>query len=148
MWDPFKNMDTLFKQLQGMGGDGFFSSSARGSWVPAMDVTESEKGYTVTADIPGTKKDDVEVVYDAGRLCISGDRPRTLLGEGDSGSKDSQWLIMVERGYGRFERCLQLPHRVNEGTIRARFSEGILEVSMDKAEPKSTTRGGSRISIN
>lgn len=145
MWDPFKDFDSIFKQMAlSQGGSGFFSSTAKGSWVPLMDLQESERGYSVTADLPGVKKEDVEVVYDSGRLCISGDRPRLLT---DAKSNDT-WTILAERGFGRFERCLQLPQRIQEDTIRATFLEGVLGVTMEKSDPKPSGRSGSRINVS
>lgn len=110
-----------------------------------MDIVESEKSYTLTADLPGVKKEDVEVVLDNNRVCISGARavPQHL-----SDTSSQKHYAMVERGYGRFERCIQLPHRVVEGSVKAQFLEGVLDVSMDKQDSASTSNRGSRVNIS
>lgn len=143
MWDPFKDVENVLKQLGSAGGNSsFFASTAKGSWVPAMDVFESGNGYRVMADLAGVSKDEMDVVIDNNRLCVSGNRAAP-----DWYQKDN-YSIMSERGYGRFERCLQLPSRVVESSLRAALSNGVLEVSMNKEANKGDqNRTGNHVKI-
>jgi HSP20 family protein len=140
MWDPFKDVEQVMKQM-GAGGR-YFASTASG-WMPSTDVVESETGYRVVSDLGGVRKDDIDVVMDNNRLCISGTRPIPEWYQKD------QSVLMSERGYGRFERCLQLPTAVVDTSLHAALSDGVLEVTMDKVPTKASTtaRGGNRVKI-
>lgn len=139
MWDPFKDIEQAMKQ---MGATGRVFASTASGWLPAMDVLESDTGYRVVSDLAGVKKDDMNVVMEENRLCISGNRPIPEWAQKD------HFALMSERGYGRFERCLQMPTRVAESSLRAALSDGVLEISMDKVKASNATRAGSQVRID
>jgi HSP20 family protein len=142
MWDPFKDVENIMKQLGVSGQRGFFSSTAKGSWMPLMDIVETDTGYRVVSDLAGVKREDMDVVMDNNHLCISGNRVAPEWFQKD------HYTVMSERGYGRFERCLQLPTRVVDSSLRAALSNGVLEVSMDKESTKGDQgRGGNHVRI-
>lgn len=141
MWDPFKDVEQIMKQ---MGGSSRYFAMTSSGWQPTTDVVQSERGYRVVTDLAGVKKDDIDVTMENNKLCISGNRPLPEWAQKDHS------IVMNERGYGRFERCLQLPNAVQESTLRAALSDGVLEVTMDKipTTTANTVRGANHIKID
>lgn len=114
--------DRLFDRLGREGAD--FSG-----WVPTVDVRETGDALLVEAELPGLTPGDVDVRVENGVLTISGEKRR----EAEEGKDDSGYRI-VERCYGRFERSFTLPRSVDADKVSAEFSNGVLTVSLPKAE--------------
>ena len=128
--------------LLGGGGSGF-SSSSRGAWLPASDLTESATHYTLRTDVPGIPKEELDVsVTERSKLCIKGVRKALQAASGSS-----QAVLMRERGLGPFERCFTFPQHIRENSVSAKFNNGELEVTMEKETP-SSGGGGTSILIN
>lgn len=128
VWDELSSarheMDRVF--------DRFFSPSALQGlavWAPAVDVRETNDELHVSAELPGLKPEDVNVTVENGVLTISGEK-RQEIQEG----KEDENHYLFERRYGRFERSFTLPRSVNADQVKARFENGILTVSLPKAE--------------
>lgn len=100
---------------------------ARVAIAPAVDMTETDKAYKITAELPGMDPDNVEVTFDDGRLRISGEK-REELEENERGYSFS------ERTYGAFERILELPSAARADKIKAKFKNGVLTVTVPKEE--------------
>jgi HSP20 family protein len=100
---------------------------ARIAAVPAIDMSETDKAYKVTAELPGMDADNVEVDFDDGLLRISGEK-RDEREESDRGYSFS------ERTYGSFERIVELPAAVQAEKIKAKFKNGVLTVTVPKDE--------------
>lgn len=98
-------------------------------WAPDMDVSETEKEYAISVDLPGMSKDDIEVSYKDNRLTISGERQH----EEKEEKKD---FLRKERYYGSFTRSLTLPSACKDDEIKAKFKDGVLKVNIPKAEVK------------
>lgn len=96
-------------------------------WLPAIDVREEDDEFVVSADLPGLSKNEVEVTVEDNRLTISGERKWE-----DEEKKDRYHRI--ERAYGKFCRMLTLPTAVLADKVKATFKDGILNVSVPKAE--------------
>lgn len=94
-----------------------------------MDFGETQSQYHITADVPGMKREDMEVTVQDQRVCIRGNRPAFEFAQGTPSG-----YFLRERGLGQFERCIGLPSRVNEGSVAASYNDGVLQISMDKAE--------------
>jgi len=94
---------------------------------PAVDVTEEEGSYTLVAELPGVAKDDVDIQVHGGVLTLSGER-RDERDEEDDGAR------IRERSFGRFERAFRLPEHVDADGIEASLSDGVLTVTVPKAE--------------
>jgi HSP20 family protein len=106
--------------------------TGRGGFAPAVDVTESEDQYLVSAELPGTKKEDVTVELHEGVLTIRGEK-RTE--EEQSGAHHRH----VERMFGSFSRSFSLPANADGDRIKARFEDGVLEVVIPKMEEAKPT---------
>ncbi len=96
-------------------------------WVPAFDLYEDEDKLTVRAELPGLKKDQVKLVLKDDVLTVSGERRA----EADAPATDH---IRRERVFGAFERQITLPFPVNQSEIVAKFEDGVLTITLPKAE--------------
>jgi len=101
---------------------------------PAVDVKESEKTYTIVAELPGLDEDDIEVTVSDGGIAIRGEKTE----EKEEKKEDYR---LSERRYGSFERCFRLPDGVDAEKIEARMKKGVLTVTLPKtAEAQKKVR--------
>ncbi len=116
-------MDDLFRSfLGGWSGLGY----ERAVW-PAIDVSEEEDAITVKAEVPGCKADDIDISVHGSTLTISGEKKHEE-------EKKEKGYYHVERSYGSFRRDLTLPSEIEAGKIAATCKDGVLTVTMPKAE--------------
>jgi len=99
-----------------------------GDLVPAMDVAETEHGYVITAEMPGVRKEDINITLENGVLSIAGESRE------EKEEKDNGRVIRQERRYGKYVRSLRLGTEVDDQQIKAAYKDGILEISVPKAE--------------
>ena len=110
--------------------DEFFNdavSTRRDSFVPSIDVSETEDKFLITAELPGMNKEDININLENNRLSISGERTFKHQEEGKT-------FHRVETKYGSFERSFQLPDNVDQESISASYDNGLLEISIQKSE--------------
>jgi HSP20 family protein len=142
-YDPHSEMNRLFDEMFG----GLSSSSSRSGgqqrgqgvaeWAPAIDAVQKDDDLVVRAELPGAKPEDVEVTVHQGVLTISGKR------EEQREEERGEYLVR-ERRSGSFRRSLQLPEGIDENSIRARFDNGVLEVTVEGA---AAAQGPKRIQL-
>jgi len=94
---------------------------------PAMNIWTSEDGIKLTAEVPGVHSDDIDINVVGETLTLSGERKADELKEGARYHRQ-------ERGYGKFTRSIQLPFPVNVNQVEATFKNGVLNVSLPRAE--------------
>jgi HSP20 family protein len=104
-----------------------------GSYVPAVNVTETENEFKVTAELPGIDPEDVELTFSRGNLTISGEKKQ------ESEEKERGYY-RFERSYGSFHRSVQLPEGVDGDKVDASFKNGVLTVTMPKLPELKETR--------
>ena len=92
-----------------------------------MDILESNEAYIIRAELPGVKKEEINVELKDGTLTLSGERKAEELTEGVK-------YRSVERVNGKFVRSVILPKTVNHDGIQASYKDGILEIQVPKAE--------------
>ena len=97
-----------------------------GTWVPAVDVAETQEKIVVRAEVPGMKQEDIQIEFENGLLTIRGERQVEK-------SEGMTWH-RVERVYGNFSRAFTLPRTVDPEKISAAYREGILEIDVPKKE--------------
>jgi HSP20 family protein len=100
-----------------------------------MDIMESNEAYIIRAELPGVKKEEINVELKDGTLTLSGERKAEELTEGVE-------YRSVERVNGKFVRFVILPKTVNHDAIRASYKDGILEIhvpKVEKAKPRQIT---------
>lgn len=95
--------------------------------TPAIDMTETNRAYELTAELPGMEPEDVEVTFDEGLLRIAGEKQERRE-ESDRGYR------LSERSYGSFERVIELPSAAQGDRIKAKFKNGVLSVTIPKDE--------------
>jgi HSP20 family protein len=122
-WDPFEN---LFKDFRGLVLQPV--DLAGNPDVPALkvDVKEDKDAYTVHADLPGVAKDDIHVSIEGPVVSISAEKKRTVE------NKDGERVLRSERHYGKVSRSFQLGQDIDEANAQARFSDGVLELTLPK----------------
>ena len=114
-------IDHMFEQPD------FAVSDLFNGWTPAVDILENKDSVTVKAEMPGFKREEIEVSLHENNLIISGERKR------ESERKEGEFY-RSERFYGKFYRSVPLPFTVESGKIEARYRDGVLTVKLPKNE--------------
>jgi len=137
VWQSFRHeLDRVFNRFSGgfhlpswpqmfttgpsAGDEGFFAFSA-----PAVDVTEDDKAYKITAELPGLDAKNIGVTISGDMLTLTGEKHY----EKDEQAKNRH---MSERGYGSFRRCFAVPYGVDRDKIAADLSKGVLTITLPK----------------
>lgn len=130
-WNPFREMDDLLTRFQRGVGRPALSNEAQAvaDWAPSVDIAETDKEYTVKAELAGVPKDAVKVDVQNGVLTLSGER------KFEKEDKD-QKHHRIERAYGSFTRSFTVPEDVDTARISADYKDGVLNVRLPKAEVK------------
>jgi HSP20 family protein len=130
-WDPFREMTTLQSQVNRLV-DSMWSGRQE-SWVPAVDVFDTQDAVVLKAELPGMKADDIQIEVDDNVLTIKGERTFDE-------KIDDERYYRVERRYGAFQRSLALPQGVKADEIQAAYEDGVLQVTVPKAEAEKPKR--------
>ena len=112
--EPFRRLETSF-----------------GPAAPKVDLAETDKELQITAELPGMKELDVQVVLDGDMLMLKGEKSEQKEEEGKE-------YILSERSYGRFERSFRLPDFVDRERIAAAYDNGVLTVTLPKTAESQT----------
>ncbi len=126
-WEPLGQFNKLHSRLSELFEDSFNQAQVGGRWTPPMDILEAKEAYIIRAELPGMKKEDINVELNDGTLTLSGERKPEQLVEGVD-------YRTVERVNGKFVRSVILPKTVNHDGIRASYTDGVLEIHVPKAE--------------
>jgi HSP20 family protein len=130
-WSPFDQLSRLRDEIDQVFQSSFGNwGASRGffeGWSPAVDLIDEKDKLIVKAELPGMKKDEIEVSLHGDMLNISGERKREHEAKEGEGYRS-------ERYFGRFQRSVQLPHAVNGNAIEATYRDGILCVTLPKTE--------------
>ena len=126
-WNPARELATMeIDRLNRMFGD-FFNLPVTRSWVPAVDIYETEAHeYVIKAELPELKRENINVTFENSVLTVKGVRKA----EQHAGGSAQR----LERQYGSFERTFSLPSTVDVEHIDARYDNGVLTVDLPKAE--------------
>ncbi|KPJ74680.1 MAG: hypothetical protein AMJ54_16790 [Deltaproteobacteria bacterium SG8_13] len=129
-WDPFREMEDMFDRYSralSFPRRGSQEVMATGDWAPRVDIAETDREFTIKAEIPDVRKEDVKVTVDNGILTIKGERKQ------EKEEKNKKYH-RVERWYGSFTRSFTLPDNVDESKITAAFKDGMLNLTIPKTE--------------
>jgi len=120
--DPFGDIDDLFK--------GFFMRPVLFEGQPQMqikmDIKEDDNAYTVHADIPGVKKEDIQVSIEGNQVSISAETKM------EKEEKKGEKVLRSERYFGKVARSFTLAHEVDEAKAEAKYTDGVLELTLPK----------------
>lgn len=137
-YDPFQisSLEPLDEVFRG------FFRPVRADGVPEMqikmDVKEDDKGYTVHAEIPGVKKEDIHVSIDGNQVSISAESKQ------EKEIKDGERVLRSERYFGKTARSFSLASDIDENLAQAKYSDGVLELSL----PKKAAASSKKLTIN
>jgi HSP20 family protein len=109
-------------------------SGAEGATSPRLNVSETDKGYEVQAELPGVNKEDVKLAIDHQRVTIEAEVKR------ESGQREGENVLYSERSASRFMRSFTLPGEVDEANAQARMENGVLTLTLPKKQGSEATR--------
>jgi HSP20 family protein len=125
-FDPFNSIvDDLFKGffVRPVAYDG---RSAYDAPRLTVDVTEKNGAYLVSAELPGVKKEDIQVAIDGAQVTLSAEVKR------EKETTEGEHVLHTERSYGKVTRSFTLPQELDEAKAEAKFRDGILELTLPK----------------
>jgi len=124
-WDPFREMTQVQNQFNRLVDQMW--GGRQESWLPAVDVFDNKDAVVLKAELPGMNPDDIQIEVEDNVLTLKGERKfeETL---------DEERYYRDERRYGSFQRSLALPQGVKADEIQANYDDGILTVTVPKAE--------------
>jgi HSP20 family protein len=130
-WQPFeeteylqRSMNRLFETLNPTNGEGKIN---RNAFVPAAELQETSEAIHLNLEAPGMKAEDLDIQVSADTVSISGERKEETTTE-DKGMKRTEFR------YGRFQRVIPLPARIQNTNVQADYQDGILKLVLPKAE--------------
>lgn len=128
-WDPFQEAMTLREAMNKLIEESMVPNAParNGGFAPALDLSETPEAYLIEAAVPGLKAEDLNITFENGVLTISGEIKQ------GSETKERNFH-RVERRYGRFSRSVGLPTSVRGDAIEAKLENGVLFLSVPKAE--------------
>ena len=125
-FDPFNDLvDDLFKGFPGAAG-GLRRRAVAALPRVKVDVTEKNGAYLVTADLPGVKKEDIQVAIDGAQVTLSAEVKR------EKEVAEGERVLHTERVYGKVSRSFTLPQELDEAKAEAKFRDGVLELTLPK----------------
>lgn len=128
-YEPWAVMNRLHRQIDQIFGDNVGNAAANGEaavdWLPPIDIHEAADKFVLLADVPGVEPKDIEITAENGVLTVRGRRQFEA-------REQQQGFQRLERAEGAFLRRFTLPERVQADAIKARHSNGVLEVTIPK----------------
>ncbi len=129
--DLFEDIDDIQREMNRLFGPAMLRPGKKGNggtfWAPAVDVIDEKDTIRVRADLPGMKKEEIEVSVDNDVLTIKGEKQE----EKEVKEKD---YIRSERYCGSFHRSFTLPSGVDAQKVNANYKDGVLEITLPKRE--------------
>jgi HSP20 family protein len=123
-WDPFREMAPMFPSL---------AASEQFAWNPSFDVTENKDSYLFKADVPGVKREELEITTTGNRLQVSGKRDTET-------EKKTDTIYTYERQHGSFARCFTLPDGADLEHAKSDLKDGVLTIVIPKAATSQTKK--------
>jgi HSP20 family protein len=136
-WDPFRELEDVSDRLNRIFGRSTSRAESgqemlgMADWTPSVDISETDTAYLIKGEIPGVKKEDVKVTVQNGMLTIQGERK---MEKEEKGKK----FHRVERSYGSFVRSFRLPDDADENKVKAKFKDGMINVTLAKSAKAKT----------
>ena len=129
-WNPNREIDSLQREMNRLFDDIFAPSPHRTTptgFTPAAELTDKGDTYHLKLELPGINKDDLDIEVTAEAVSVKGERQLKTKTEEDG-------VTRSEFHYGSFQRVISLPGRINNQSVVADYSDGILELTLPKAE--------------
>jgi len=135
-YHPFRDVSSLQEEVERAFRQAFgerAAASPAGAFSPALDVEETEDAFTLHVELPGVDAENVEVSLEENVLTIAGER--RFYDE-----RDAEGFRRIERHFGRFHRAVRLPDRVDADGVSAAYRDGLLTITVPKAEEAKPRR--------
>jgi HSP20 family protein len=134
-FSPGRDVSSVHDEMERMFRAAFGDRAATtaGAFTPILDVEENDDTFTLYIELPGVDPDEVEVSLEENVLTIAGER--RFYDE-----KDAEGFRRIERHFGRFHRAVRLPDRVDPDKVDASFRDGMLTITVPKAEEAKPRR--------
>jgi HSP20 family protein len=134
-WEPFRELATMQNEMSRLMNSVFGGANGESTrtWVPAVDVWETDNELVYAFDLPGIPEDKIAVEFEDGALTISAERER-------SQEVSDERMYRFERRFGTFSRTIALPHGIGESDVGAEYKDGVLEVHVKKPEQPKPRR--------
>ncbi|MDJ0662535.1 MAG: Hsp20/alpha crystallin family protein [Crocosphaera sp.] len=130
-YNPWKEMNALQREINQLFDEGFLTNSQRESqdltFAPAAELSETDDAVMLKLELPGIKAEDVDIQATKEAIYITGERKQTVKSE-ENGVTRSEFR------YGKFSRSVALPALINNTKISAEYKDGILHLTLPKAE--------------
>ena len=128
-WNPFHELEHMHDRLSSLFEDGRNGRQVppAEAWEPTVDIIENDSAYLVSAELPGVRKEDIQITLEDGVLRIAGERKQEH-------TEKTRKFHRIERSYGSFVRSFSLPKNIDAEKIEARFRDGVLAVAVAKSE--------------
>jgi HSP20 family protein len=130
-WQPFRGLSDIQSEMNRMFDTVFGHPAVSGSgerlWAPLCDMWETKEDLVVSFELPGVSEKDVNVSITGDLLTVRGERQWQEQAKNDNYHR-------LERMYGKFERSVQLPFPVQANKVKATYRDGVLVVTLPKAE--------------
>jgi HSP20 family protein len=131
-WEPFRSPESIHEGINRLFDDSLLrkyydGDVFQGSWAPAIDMYETEESVVIKAELPGVSKKDIDIEVKENVLTLKGERTK------DEEIKEENYH-RVERYHGTFQRRFTLPAHVDSEKVKAKFTDGLLEITLPKVE--------------
>ncbi len=132
-WNPFRELEEMMQQYgrglsvpaRTLAAEHGRELMTRADWLPAVDISESARAYTIKAELPALRREDIKLSVHDHVLVLSGERQ---MEKEESDTRHHR----VERAYGRFARSFSLPEDADDTAVAAEYKEGVLVVTVPK----------------
>lgn len=128
-YSPFREIETMQRQMNRLFDNlvGFTEDQYNTSFIPAAEIEETEQALHLKLEVPGLKPQDLNVEVTADAVSISGERK-------SESRTEEQGMVRSEFRYGKFQRVIPLPTRIQNTNVQAEYKDGILRLTLPKTE--------------
>jgi HSP20 family protein len=128
---PFHDIETLYVEMDRLAQSVFGGKTGQGAWMPAADIVETDSAYAIEIELPGVRREDVDVNLNGNELVV--------IGEVKERKREGLFRRRTRR-VGEFEFRVTLPGQLREADVEASLAYGVLKVYVPKAEQTKTNR--------
>ena len=138
-YNPWQEMDSLQRQLNRLFDDALTPENWNdfGNWsnFPAAEITEDDDAFNLKLEIPGIEAKDLDIQVMTDRVAVAGERKSETKSEENGRTRLSEGVsFRTEFRYGKFQRVIPLPARIQNDNVSAEYKDGILHLTLPKSE--------------
>ncbi len=128
-WEPFREIDTLQRQMNRLFDDLMPKEAMynQGNFLPAAEMHETPEAIEIKLELPGMNAEDLDIQVTAEAVSIAGERR-------SESKTEENGVTRSEFRYGKFQRVIPLPNRIQNNNVQAEYKDGILHLTLPKVE--------------